>query len=275
MGMDNKKPVIQFGQAARPITIPDYHNDYLRYVAQNYAPEFIDIISAYGDYLVARDGKLYLDALQGYASGAFGHSLDEIVEANVRQITPPNSTKSYLNDHNPLPGTRLPFEPEPGGLDFTTNNICTKLKVQASKELSLSTGIAEASALIKNGGAESHNTAVNAIRRWGYRDKGIAQNAAKIIAFENCFHGRMPSAVSSSSYEGVRRDLGPYMPGFIRIPYGDIGAFKSALTANSGSVAGTIIEPIQGEAGVIIPPPGYMQALQDICKQENVWGCTR
>ena len=122
-------------------------------------------------------------------------------------------------------------------------------------------------ALPMNTGAEAVETAIKAARRWAYDVKGVAENQAEIIACEGNFHGRTMTAVSLSSDAEYKRGFGPMLPGIELIPYGDIEALEAAITPNT---AAFLIEPIQGEAGIIIPPAGYMKAARELCKKNNV-----
>ena len=118
-----------------------------------------------------------------------------------------------------------------------------------------------------NTGAEAVETAIKAARRWGYDVKGIAENQAEIIACVGNFHGRTMGAVSLSSDDEYKRGFGPLLPGIKLVPYGDIEALKAAITPNT---AAFLIEPIQGEAGIIIPPEGFLKAASELCKEDNV-----
>jgi ornithine--oxo-acid transaminase len=118
-----------------------------------------------------------------------------------------------------------------------------------------------------NSGAEAVETAVKAARKWGYEAKGIAGDKAEIIVCEGNFHGRTVTIVGFSSEQGYRSGFGPFTPGFKIIPYGDADALKQAITPNT---AAFLVEPIQGEAGVVVPPDGYLKACREICSQNNV-----
>jgi len=118
-----------------------------------------------------------------------------------------------------------------------------------------------------NSGAEAVETAIKLARKWGYGIKGIPRHKAEIIVAENNFHGRTTTIISFSSEPLYKDDFGPFTPGFVPVPYGDAEALQSAITANTAAV---MIEPIQGEAGVIIPPTGYLNKISEICKQNNV-----
>jgi len=118
-----------------------------------------------------------------------------------------------------------------------------------------------------NTGAEAVETAIKAIRRWAYRVKGVEQNKAEIIVCEGNFHGRTTTIISFSSDPGYKKDFGPFTPGFKLIPYGDIDAFEDAINENT---AAFLVEPIQGEAGIRIPPEGYLRRAAELCKQHNI-----
>ena len=119
-----------------------------------------------------------------------------------------------------------------------------------------------------NSGAEAVETALKLTRKWGYEKKGIAENEAKIIVCENNFHGRTTTIISFSNDPAARKNFGPYTPGFIKIPYNDINALEEAL--NDKNVAGFLVEPIQGEAGVYVPDDGYLKKAYELCKANNV-----
>ncbi|HZC41364.1 MAG TPA: ornithine--oxo-acid transaminase, partial [Streptosporangiaceae bacterium] len=114
-------------------------------------------------------------------------------------------------------------------------------------------------------GAEAVETAIKAVRKWGYEVRGIPPGEAVIIAFEGNFHGRTTTIVSFSTDENARAGYGPYTPGFRVVRYGDLGALAAAMTELAGRVAGVLIEPVQGEAGVIVPPPGYLAGVRELC----------
>jgi len=118
-----------------------------------------------------------------------------------------------------------------------------------------------------NSGAEAVETAIKAVRKWGYVERGVPEDAAEIIVCENNFHGRTITIVGFSTNENSRKDFGPFTPGFKIIPFGDVEAFEQALTPNT---VGFLVEPIQGEAGVIIPPEGYLKAVRTICQENEI-----
>src|SRR5581483_2477105 len=118
-----------------------------------------------------------------------------------------------------------------------------------------------------NTGVEAVETAVKLARRWGYAVKGIAQDRAEIVVFANNFHGRTMTAVSASSTPEYRAGFGPYLPGFVVVPFGDAGALENAMTANTCAV---LVEPIQGEGGVNVPPDGYLKRVRSLCREHEV-----
>ncbi|HET8854773.1 MAG TPA: ornithine--oxo-acid transaminase, partial [Salinimicrobium sp.] len=120
-----------------------------------------------------------------------------------------------------------------------------------------------------NTGAEAVETAIKITRKWAYEKKGVPETEAQIIVCENNFHGRTTTIISFSNDEGARKHFGPYTPGFIKIPYNDIDALKEALES-SKNIAGFLVEPIQGEAGVYVPADGYLSEAKELCKKHNV-----
>ena len=122
-------------------------------------------------------------------------------------------------------------------------------------------------ALLMNSGAEAVETAIKAVRRFGYQEKGIAPDQAEIIVMEGNFHGRTLGLISFSTENDYKKDFGPFLPGFKVVPFGDINALKEAITPNTCAV---LTEPIQGEAGIIVPPSGWLKAVETLCRQNNV-----
>jgi ornithine--oxo-acid transaminase len=121
-----------------------------------------------------------------------------------------------------------------------------------------------------NTGAEANETAVKLARKWGYTKKGVPKDQAIIISCEESFHGRTITAISLTDQEDSRDQFGPFLPGVVQVKYGDIKSLENALNQHGKNAVGFIIEPIQGEAGVVVPPPGYMRAAYDLCKKHNV-----
>lgn len=209
-----------------------------KYGANNYHPLPIVISRAEGVWVENPEGNKYMDMLSAYSAVNQGHCHPKIIQALKDQADKVTLTsRAFHNDQ----------------LGPWYEKICKLTK----KDM----------ALPMNTGAEAVETAVKAARRWSYDVKGVAENQAEIIACIGNFHGRTMTAVSLSSEEEYKRGFGPMLPGIKLIPYGDLEALKAAVTPNT---AAFLIEPIQGEAGIIIPPGGFMKAAYDICKQNNV-----
>ncbi|PAE16069.1 ornithine--oxo-acid transaminase [Virgibacillus sp. 7505] len=209
-----------------------------QYGANNYHPLPIVIAKAEGVWVEDTDGKRYMDMLSAYSAVNQGHRHPKIMEALINQAQKVTLTsRAFHNDQL--------------GLWYE------KVAALTGKDMILP----------MNTGAEAVETAFKTARRWGYDVKGIADDLAEIIVCSGNFHGRTMAAVSLSSEAEYRRGFGPMIPGIKIIPYGDLDALKSAITPNT---AAFILEPIQGEAGIIIPPEGYLKAASELCKQENV-----
>ena len=208
------------------------------YGAHNYRPLDVVIERAEGAWVYDVEGKRYLDCLAAYSAVNQGHCHPRIREAMVEQATRVTLTsRAFRNAQLPL----------------------------LLKELNELTGFEMA--LLMNSGAEAVETAVKAARKWGYTKKGIAEGAAEIIVCAGNFHGRTTTVVSFSSDEQYRQGFGPFTPGFKTIPFGDARTLRAAITANTCAF---LCEPIQGEAGVVIPPDGFLQEAADICREKNV-----
>ncbi len=208
------------------------------YGANNYHPLPIVISKAEGVWVEDPEGNRYMDMLSAYSAVNQGHRHPKIIQALKDQADRVTLTsRAFHNDQ----------------LGPWYERITTMTK----KEM----------ALPMNTGAEAVETAVKAIRRWGYQVKGISNDKAEIIACEGNFHGRTMTAVSLSSDKEYRKDFGPMLPGIKLIPYGDLDALKAAITSNT---AGFLFEPIQGEAGINIPPTGFIKEAYDLCKANNV-----
>ena len=209
-----------------------------KYGARNYHPLPIVISRAEGVWVEDPEGNKYMDMLSAYSAVNQGHRHPKIIQALKDQADRVTLTsRAFHNDQ----------------LGPWYEKIC-KL---TNKEM----------ALPMNTGAEAVETAFKAARRWGYDVKGIAENQAEVIGCFGNFHGRTMTAVSLSSEAEYKRGFGPMLPGIKLIPYGDLEALKAAITPNT---AAFLIEPIQGEAGIVIPPEGFMKAAYDLCKQNNV-----
>ena len=208
------------------------------YGAHNYHPLDVVIDRAEGVWVWDVDGRRYLDCLSAYSALNQGHRHPAIVAALIEQAGKVTLTsRAFRNDQL--------------GLFY--------------KELSELTGYEMV--LPMNTGVEAVETALKLARKWGYAVKGIPDGQAEIITAAGNFHGRTISVISFSSDPHYRAPFGPFTPGFVSVPYGDIGAMAQAINANTAAV---LLEPIQGEAGVIVPPAGYLRAVADLCRQKNV-----
>lgn len=209
-----------------------------KYGANNYHPLPIVISKAEGVWVEDPEGQKYMDMLSAYSAVNQGHRHPKIIQALKDQADRATLTsRAFHNDQ----------------LGPWYETIC-KL---TNKEM----------ALPMNTGAEAVETAIKAARRWAYDVKGVAANEAEIIACVGNFHGRTMTAVSLSSEEEYKRGFGPMLPGIKLISYGDLEQLKNAITPNT---AAFLIEPIQGEAGVVIPPPGFLKSAFELCKENNV-----
>ncbi len=209
-----------------------------KFGANNYHPLPIVISEAQGVWVKDPEGNKFMDMLSAYSAVNQGHRHPKIIQALKDQADKVTLTsRAFHNDQ----------------LGPWYEKICEL----SGKEM----------ALPMNTGAEAVETAIKAARRWAYDVKGVAENQAEIIACEGNFHGRTMTAVSLSSDAEYKRGFGPMLPGIDLIPYGDIKALEAAITPNT---AAFLIEPIQGEAGIIIPPAGYMKAARELCKKNNV-----
>ena len=209
-----------------------------RYSAHNYKPLPVVLSRGDGAWVWDVDGKKYLDCLAAYSAVNQGHRHPKIVEAARAQLDRITLTSRAF--HNDRMG---PFLQE----------LCDLLGYE--------------SALPMNTGAEAVETAFKAVRRWGYRVKGVESDRAEIIVCEDNFHGRTTTIISFSAEGGSRDDFGPFTPGFRKIPYGDIDALRGAITDNTVAF---LVEPIQGEAGVNIPPEGFLREAADVCRENRV-----
>lgn len=209
-----------------------------KFGANNYLPLPIVISRAEGVWVEDPEGNKYMDMLSAYSAVNQGHRHPKIIQALKDQADKVTLTsRAFHND-------RL------GPWYEKVSNLTNKEMV-----------------LPMNTGAEAVETAVKAARRWGYDVKGISENQAEIIACVGNFHGRTMTAVSLSSDPEYKRGFGPMLPGIKLIPYGDLEALKAVITPNT---AAFLIEPIQGEAGIVIPPEGFMKAAYELCKENNV-----
>jgi ornithine--oxo-acid transaminase len=210
-----------------------------RYGAHNYHPLPVVLARGEGVFMWDAEGKRYYDFLSAYSAVNQGHCHPKIINALIEQANTLELTSRAF--YNNVLGVYEKFVTEFFGYD---------------KVLPMNTG------------AEGDETALKLTRKWGYKVKGIPENQAKIICCENNFHGRTISVVSMSTDPQARNDFGPFTPGFITIPYNDLNALEKAL--EDPNVAGFLVEPIQGEAGVYVPDEGYLKKAYEMCKSKNV-----
>lgn len=209
-----------------------------RYGAHNYHPLDVVIDRADGVWVWDVDGRRYLDALASYSAVNQGHAHPRILatlQEQAHRVT--LTSRAFRNDQ--------------------LGPFCRELADLCASD----------AVLPMNTGAEAIETALKAARRWGYRDKGIPRDRAEIVVLENNFHGRTTTIVGFSSDEAYRADFGPFTPGFVSIPYGDLEALARALGPHTCAL---LIEPIQAEAGVIVPPDGYLAGAATLCRERNV-----
>ena len=206
--------------------------------AHNYHPLDLVIASAHGAWVTDVEGERYLDCLSAYSAVNQGHCHPRILATLVEQASRVTLTsRAFRNE-------------QLGG-------FCEELAQLCRMEM----------VLPMNTGAEAVETAIKAARRWGYTRKGIPDGAATIIAFDNNFHGRTTTIVGFSSEPGYRAHFGPFAPGFDLVPFGDLDAVRAAMTSNTCAV---LLEPIQCEAGVLIPPDGFLRELSALCREQHV-----
>jgi ornithine--oxo-acid transaminase len=208
------------------------------HTAHNYHPLPVVVASGDGAWVTDIDGRRYLDCLAAYSAINFGHSNPMLLDAARAQLDRITLTSRAF--HNDQLG---PF--------------VTALAALADKDM----------VLPMNTGAEAVETAIKVARAWGYRIKGVAADQANIIVASGNFHGRTTTIVGFSDDDSARNDFGPFTQGFRMVPYGDAAALAEAIDANTVAV---LIEPIQGEAGVIVPPADYLPAVREICTMNNV-----
>ncbi|MBX4939196.1 ornithine--oxo-acid transaminase [Rhizobium binae] len=206
--------------------------------ANNYKPLDVVLTRGEGVYVWDTDGNRYLDCLSAYSAVNQGHCHPKILAAMVAQA---------------------------GRLTLTSRAFRNDQLAYFYEELAALTGSHKI--LPMNSGAEAVETAIKAVRKWGYEVKGVPEGQAEIVVCADNFHGRTLSIISFSTDPDARNGFGPYTPGFRVIPFGDSEAFAAAINDNTVAV---LIEPIQGEAGVIIPPPGYFTRIRELCTDNNV-----
>jgi len=226
--------ILEKSGAANAIALED------KYGAHNYHPLPVVLSRGEGVYVWDTDGKRYYDFLSAYSAVNQGHCHPKIVKAMVNQAqTLTLTSRAFYNDKL---GKYEEFVTKYFGFD---------------KVLPMNTG------------AEAVETAIKLCRKWAYEHKGIAENEAKIIVCENNFHGRTTTIISFSNDEGARKNFGPYTSGFIKIAYDDVEALENILKSET-NIAGFLVEPIQGEAGVYVPAEGYLAKVKQLCEAHNV-----
>lgn len=209
-----------------------------RHSAHNYHPLPVVVAEAEGVWVTDVEGKRYLDMLAAYSAINFGHRHPALVQAAKDELDRVTLTsRAFHNDR---------FGP-----------FCRDLAELTGKD----------KVLPMNSGAEGVETALKTARMWGYRAKGVPQDRAKIITCSDNFHGRTITIVGFSTDPDARTDFGPFTPGFETVEYGDAAALEAAIDDDT---VGFLVEPIQGEAGVKVPPEGYLEAVREICTRRNV-----
>lgn len=217
-------------------------SDYIRleetYGAHNYLPLDVVLTRGRGVWVWDVDGKQYLDCLSSYSAVNQGHCHPKILATMAEQAGKLTLTsRAFRNDQ----------------LGLFYKELCDL--THSHKVLPM------------NSGAEAVETVIKAVRKWGYQVKGVPRNQAEIIVCANNFHGRTITIVGFSTDEHAREGFGPFTPGFRIVPFGDSAALEKAITPNT---VGFLVEPIQGEAGVIVPPPGYLAQAKEICQKNRV-----
>ncbi|MFF7156615.1 ornithine--oxo-acid transaminase [Streptomyces sp. NPDC008139] len=205
--------------------------------AHNYHPLPVVVATAEGAWMTDVEGRRYLDMLAGYSALNFGHANPRLIAAAKAQLDRVTLTSRAFH-HDRF-------------ADF-----CTRLAELCGMEM----------VLPMNTGAEAVETAVKTARKWGYRVKGVPDGRAKIVVAAGNFHGRTTTIVSFSTDPEARADFGPYTPGFVTVPYGDLAALEAAVDDETVAV---LLEPIQGEAGVLVPPPGYLAGVRRVTAERG------
>jgi ornithine--oxo-acid transaminase len=209
-----------------------------RWCAHNYHPLPVVIASANGAWVTDVSGNRYLDMLAGYSALNFGHQHPDLIAAAIEQMGKVTLTSRAFH-HDQLG----PF--------------CAELAALTGTEM----------VLPMNSGAEAVESAIKVARKWSYRVKGVPENRAQIITAGGNFHGRTLTIVSFSDDSVAHDDYGPYTPGFVTVKYGDLQAMEAAITPDTAAI---LLEPIQGEAGVLVPPAGYLAGVRRLCDENNV-----
>ena len=211
------------------------------YGAHNYRPLPVVAAEAEGAWVTDVEGRRYLDMLAAYSALNFGHRHPRLIAAAQRQL-----------EHLTL--VSRAFEHDQFG------PFCAELAELAGMDV----------VLPMNTGAEAVETAIKVARKWGYTVKGVPADQAVIIAFAGNFHGRTTTIISFSTDHDARDDFGPYTPGFRIVPYGDLDALTAAVGELGERVVAVLVEPIQGEAGVVVPPPGFLAGIRELCTAQGI-----
>jgi ornithine--oxo-acid transaminase len=223
---------------AQPRTSQEHLELVERTTAHTYHPLPVVVAEAEGCWVTDVEGKRYLDMLAAYSALNFGHRHPELIAAAKEQLDRVTLTSRAFHNDQMGPFLR----------DLT--ELC---------EMDI--------ALLMNSGAEAVETAIKTARKWGYEVKGVAPDRAKVVVAGGNFHGRTITIISFSTDEASSRNFGPLTPGFEVVPYGDAEALEAALDDDTVAF---LVEPIQGEAGVVVPPEGYLRRARDLCTQRNV-----
>ena len=220
------------------MTTQDYVTLDETFGARIYKPLDVVVERAEGVWIHDVEGKRYLDGLSAYSAVNQGHAhprLQRVIREQAARVT--LTSRAFRNDQ----------------MGHFLRELCELMNYDL--------------ALPMNTGAEAVETAIKAVRKWAYRVKGVPENAAEIIVFDGNFHGRTTTLVGFSSEAQYRQDFGPFTPGFHSVPYGDLDAVAAAITPNTAAV---LTEPIQGEAGVVLPPEGFLKGLEQLCREQDV-----
>ena len=225
-------------QVANPSNAAEHIELVEQSAAHNYHPLPVVVAKAEGVWVTDVDGVKYMDMLAAYSAVNFGHGHSELIRAVTDPLARVTLTsRAFHNDQ--------------------LGPMCAALAELCGME----------AVLPMNTGAEAVETAIKTARKWGYKKKGVAAGKAKIICCAENFHGRTTTIISFSTDEQCRDGFGPFTPGFEVIPYGDIDALTAAIDENT---VGFLVEPIQGEAGIIIPPDGYLKRVREVCTERNI-----
>src|SRR6201986_2785209 len=207
-----------------------------QYSAHNYPPLPVVVASAAGSWVTGVDGRRYPDMLAGYSALNFGHLHPRLVAAAVAQLERVTLV-SRAFDHDQ-------FGP-----------FCAELAELCGMEM----------VLPMNTGAEAGEPAIKVARKWGYVARGVPHDEALIVVFDGNFHGRTTTIVSFSSDPDAKDECGPYTPGFVSVPYGDLPALSAVFSQYGPRIVAGLVEPVQGEAGVVVPPPGFLTGVRELC----------